>query len=120
MRSRASIGKWGGALLLACVLGAQETTPPPTTVETCGTDVPKSEAELAARTCPDGYIGQWYQERKANSCDWQPLVPQWGACALKIEADGPPPEDPVDPPTENGPGKCEKPYPASSAGCPKG
>lgn len=76
------------ALPLFAVVAAQEPTP----VETCGTDVAKKEAELRARICPDGFVGQWFQERAAGSCDWQPTEPQWYACAIEIE-----PQGPVDP-----------------------
>lgn len=104
-------------LALGCFVLASAQDPVP--VETCGGDAPKTDAELIVRDCPDGYVGQWYQERAAKSCDWMPKEPQWFACSVQIEPNGMPPDDPVDLPSDNGPGLCEKPYPASSVGCPK-
>lgn len=72
-------------LTMLAIVSAQE----PPAVETCGTDNPKKEAELRARLCPDGFVGQWFQERAAGSCDWQPQEPQWYACALEVEPQGP-------------------------------
>jgi hypothetical protein len=66
-------------LLLTSVATSQEP------VETCGTDVPKVEAELRVVSCPEGFEGQWFQERPADSCDWQPQLPQWFACSRIID-----------------------------------
>lgn len=94
-----------GALVLA-------QAPEPPVVELCGTDVPRSEAELRAVECPEGFVGQWYQERAADSCDWQPAEPQWQACSpdyapaptIDPEFDEHSPTGPVDGPGE-GPGE---------------
>lgn len=64
-------------------------------VETCGTAVPKAQAELKALACPEGFVGQWFQERAAGSCEWAPSEPQWYACAIEIEPQGTPPADDV-------------------------
>lgn len=77
----------------AAYLTAQEPAP----IETCGTDVPKSMAELRAVACPEGWVGQWSQERPANSCDWQPLEPRWYSCSQIIEPQNGPDTPPIDP-----------------------
>ncbi len=74
------------------------TAQTPVPEETCGTDVPKREAEVKAVACPDGFEGQWFQERLAGSCDWYPHNPQWFACTQIIEPKGEAP-DPVEAPT---------------------
>lgn len=70
--------------------------------ETCGTGVPKKEAELRSQACPLGFVGQWTQERAAGSCDWTPKAwdprgDQWFACAFEVEPQGEAPA-PIDPP----------------------
>lgn len=87
----------GASLIAQTPSPAPNPTPPPA-VETCDTpDVPKKEAELRAVNCPDGFVGQWYQERSAGSCEWQPKEPQWYACSEIIVPEGTPPP-PMDPP----------------------
>lgn len=70
-------------VLIAGLLTAA-SDPVPVPVETCGTDVPKVEAELRAVACPSGFVGQWYQTRDSNSCVWAPTQPQWFACSEVI------------------------------------
>lgn len=87
--------KWIAALSpLAIMLAFAQTPSPPVSapapapVETCGTLVAKKDAELRAMECPEGFVGQWFQERAANSCDWTPSEPQWFACSKEIEPQG--------------------------------
>jgi hypothetical protein len=73
------------SVIAATVATLAQEPDPILPVETCGTDVPKVEAELRAVSCPEGFEGQWFQERPANSCDWQPRLPQWFACSRIID-----------------------------------
>jgi len=73
-------------VIMAMVAGLVVGQAPPVE-EICDgdTDQLKRFAGMRARDCPEGYVGQWFQEREAGGCDWRPAEPQWYACSIVIE-----------------------------------